>query len=127
MGDEPPTAPGWMASLDDLSGRRALVTGLALAGINPKNIALTLAAVTAVGGVGLDDRDRAVAMAVYVGLGSVTVVGAVAAHLAVGDRAAAPLAAAKRFMIHNNTLIIIAVLVLLAVMIGGEGVAHLRR
>lgn len=39
---------------------------------------------------------------------------------------AAPLAAVKRFMIHNHTAILVAVLVLIGVMVGSEGLAALR-
>lgn len=126
VGDEEPVVPGWMASLDDLSARKAVGIGVALAGANPKNIALTVAAVTAVGDLGSSDRERGLAIATYVALGSATVVGAVLAHLLAGERAAAPLAAVKRFMLHNNTLILVAVLVLIGVMIGSDGLSALR-
>lgn len=124
--DEEPTVPGWMASLDELSPRKAVGIGMALAGANPKNVALTLAAVGAVGDVGSSDGGRAVAIAAYVLVGSASVLGAVGAHLVAGERAAAPLAAVKAFMVRNHTVIIVAVLVLLGVMVGSEGLSALR-
>lgn len=125
-GDEEPVVPGWMASLDDLSARKAVGVGLALAGANPKNIALTIAAVAAVGDLGSSDRERALVIATYVALGSITVVGAVVGHLVAGERAGPPLAAVKRFMLHNHTAILVVVLVLIGVMIGSEGLSALR-
>jgi threonine/homoserine/homoserine lactone efflux protein len=118
--------PGWMASLDDLSARKAIGIGMALAGANPKNVALTAAAVAAMDQVGSDIGERILVVATYVVLASVTVGGAVIAHLVAGDRVAAPLAAAKAFMLRNNTPILVAVLLLLAVMIGSEGIDVLR-
>lgn len=123
--DDEPVVPGWMASLDELSVRKSAGIGMALGGANPKNVALTIAAVAAVGDLG-STAARGVAVAAYVALGSSTVVGAVLAHLVLGERAASPLAALKRFMLHNHTLIMVIVLVLLAAMIGSEGLSELR-
>lgn len=97
--DEEPVVPGWMASLDDLSARKAVGVGLALAAANPKNVALTLAAVAAVGDLGSSDGERAVAIATYVALASITVVGAVAAHL--GGRRPGGGAARRREAVHD--------------------------
>lgn len=124
-GDEP-AVPRWIASLDELSVRKAVGFGLALAGANPKNVALTVAAVTAVSDLGSTDRGRVLVVATYVTLASVTVAGAVLGHLLAGERAAAPLDAAKAFMLQHSTVILVAVLVLLGVMIGGEGLSELR-
>jgi hypothetical protein len=115
-----------MASLDDLSARKAVGIGMALAGANPKNVALTVAAVTAVGDLGSGDRGRLWVIGTYVALCSMTVVGAVLAQLVAGERAAAPLASVKAFMLRHNTTILVAVLVLLGVMIGSDGVVALR-
>jgi threonine/homoserine/homoserine lactone efflux protein len=124
--DEEPKVPRWMASLDGLSARRSVGIGLALAGANPKNIALTAAAVAAVGSPGWSDAERLLVIATYVALASITVIGAVLAHLVAGERAAAALSALKGFMLRHNTVILVAVLVLLGVMIGGEGLSSLR-
>lgn len=124
--DEEPEVPRWLASLDDLSARRAVGVGLALAGANPKNVALTLAAVAAVSDLGSSVRERAAVVVTYVALGSASVAAAVLGHLVAGERADAPLAAVKGFMLRNNTLIVVAVLVLLGVLIGSEGLGELR-
>jgi threonine/homoserine/homoserine lactone efflux protein len=123
---EEPEVPRWMASLDDLSARRSVGIGLALAGANPKNIALTAAAVASVGDPGWSDGERLLVVITYVALASVTVVGAVLAHLVAGERVGAALSALKAFMLRHNTFILVAVLVLLGVMIGGEGLRTVR-
>jgi threonine/homoserine/homoserine lactone efflux protein len=49
--------------------------GAALSGANPKNLALTLAAAASIAEAGLDQADEAIAIVVFVALGSITVAG----------------------------------------------------
>ncbi len=123
-GEETPM-PSWMASLDDASAGRTLVLGAALSGLNPKIMALTVAGAASISQVGLDGTDTALATAAFVVIGSSTVLVALGAHLLAGQRAAGPLAALKRFMIDNNTAIMLVVLVLLGATILGKGIATL--
>ena len=62
--------------------------GAALSGANPKNLALTLAAAASIAEAGLDPADEAIAVAVFVALGSLTVAGAVLFYLVDSKRAA---------------------------------------
>jgi len=114
--------PAWMAKVDGASAPRAATLGLALSGANPKNVALTLATLASVAEAGLDSADKAVATAVFVALGSSTVVGAVVAYLVLGDRAASPLASVRRFMAKNSAAIMFVVLLLLGVKFVGDAV-----
>ncbi len=74
-GDDP-KMPAWMADVDGLGPVKALGLGVALSGLNPKNLALAAAA-AAIAQAGLDAASDTVGIAVFVVLGSVTVVGAV--------------------------------------------------
>lgn len=122
---EEPAAPSWMATVDSATPARAALLGAALSGANPKNLALTLAAVASIAEAGLDSADTAIATAVFVVVGSVTVAGAVLFHLFAGDRAARPLAAVKGFMAANNAVIMMVVLLLLGAKLLGDGLAVL--
>jgi hypothetical protein len=64
--------------------------GAALSGANPKNLALTLAASASIAEAGLDLADTAIAVAVFIALGSVTVAGSVLFYLVDAERAARP-------------------------------------
>src|SRR4051812_9616731 len=46
--------PKWMAAVDSLTAGRSFLLGAALSGINPKNLALTLAAAASIAQAGLD-------------------------------------------------------------------------
>jgi threonine/homoserine/homoserine lactone efflux protein len=113
--------PGWMSSLADLSPLKAVGLGLAVSAANPKNLMLTAAAAATIAQAGLDTADEAIAIAVFVALGSVTVVGAVLFHQIGGRRAEAPLAAVSRFMAANSATIMMVVLLLLGLKVLGDG------
>jgi threonine/homoserine/homoserine lactone efflux protein len=123
-GQEPET-PKWMATIDTATPPRAALLGVALSGANPKNLALTLAASASIAEAGLDRADTAIAIAVFIALGSVTVVGAVLFYLVDADRAARPLAAVKQFMSDNNAVIMMVVLLLIGAKLLGDGLAVL--
>ena len=117
--------PGWMTSVDGAGPGRALALGLGLAGGNPKNIALTMAASVSIGETGLDGTDAAVAVAAFVAVGSVTVVGAVLYRLLRTERAAAGLDSVKAFMIANNAVIMVVILLVFGVKLVADGLADL--
>ena len=79
---ETPQMPKWMATIDSISSTKAAVLGAALSGANPKNLVLTLAASASIAQAGLDGSDKAVAIATFVVIGSVSVVGLVVFYLA---------------------------------------------
>jgi len=118
---EDPATPSWMAGIDSASPARAALLGIALSGANPKNLALTLAASASIAEAGLDTADTAIAVAVFVAVGSVTVAGAVLFTLAAPATAAPPLAAVKQFMADNNAVIMMVVLLLLGAKLLGDG------
>jgi threonine/homoserine/homoserine lactone efflux protein len=116
-----PEPPKWMATIDTASPSKAGVLGAALSGANPKNLALTLAASASIAEAGLDRADTAIAVAVFVVLGSVTVAGSVLFYLVDAKRAGPPLDAIKRFMSDNNAVIMMVVLLLLGAKLLGDG------
>lgn len=120
-----PEMPGWMAAIDGFSAGRSLGLGALLSGVNPKNLALTLAAAATIAQAGLDAGGDAVAIAVFVVVGSLTVVGPVLASLLLGPRAAAPLAAIKEWMSDNNAVIMTVVLLVLGAKLVGQGLGGL--
>jgi threonine/homoserine/homoserine lactone efflux protein len=99
--------------------------GAAVSGANPKNLALTLAAAASIAEAGLDQANEAVAIAVFVAIGSVTIGGAVLFYLVDARQAARPLDAIKRFMSDNNAVIMMVVLLLLGAKLLGDGLAVL--
>jgi threonine/homoserine/homoserine lactone efflux protein len=123
-GDEPVT-PKWMAGLDTLTPPKALLLGVTLSAANPKNLALTLTAAASIAQAGLDGADTAIAIAVFVAIGSVSVAGAVLYYLADATRAAGPLARLQAFMLEHNAVIMMVLLLVMGTKILGDGVAAL--
>ena len=122
-GGEAPEMPKWMAAVDTMTPPRVALLGAALSGANPKNLALTIAAAASIAEAGLDRADTAIAVGVYVILGSLTVAGAVLLYLVDAERAARPLGAVKRFMSENNAVIMMVVLLLLGAKLLGDGLS----
>jgi threonine/homoserine/homoserine lactone efflux protein len=114
-----------MAAIETVGPGRAAALGCALSAANPKNLALTLAAAASIAEAGLDTADEAIAVAVFVALGSVTVAGAVLAYLVDAERAARPLAAVRQFMDANNAVIMMIVLLVIGTKLLGDGLAVL--
>lgn len=119
---EAPEMPSWMASVESIAPPRALALGVLLSAVNPKNLALTLAASAAIAKAGLDPSGEAIVIAVFVVLGSVTVVGAVLAFVVAPVKAARPLGAIRQFMSDNNATIMFVILVILGLKILGDGI-----
>ncbi|WP_300016654.1 GAP family protein [Pseudonocardia sp.] len=117
--------PGWMATVESTGPGRALGLGLVLAAGNPKNLALTVGAAASIGQAGVTGPDLVVAVACYVVLGSITVLGAVLYHLALAERATAALTSVKEFMTANNDAIVMVILVVFGLSLVGDGLSYL--
>jgi threonine/homoserine/homoserine lactone efflux protein len=118
---EEPKVPRWMAAVDTFTPVRSFAVGAALAGVNPKNLALTLAAAASIAQAGLSGGGEATATVVFVVLGSLTVAGPVVVAMAAADRAAGPLASVKRFMSEHDAVIMMVVLLVLGAKLLGDG------
>ncbi len=124
---ETPTMPKWINAVDAIEPPRAFVLGIALSAANPKNLALTLAAAASIAQAGLSDGDDVIAVAIFVIIGSLTVVGSVLCYVFGGDAAKKPLASLEEFMAtHSNVIMMVVLLVLGAKLVGNglAGVSH---
>ncbi|MET0146440.1 MAG: GAP family protein [Ilumatobacteraceae bacterium] len=117
--------PTWMQAIDRFTVGKSLGLGAALSGLNPKNLALTLAAAASIAQAGLDGGETALTIAVFVVIGSLTVAGPVVFYVAARDRAAAPLASIKVFMSEHNAVIMMVVLIVLGAKLIGNAIAGL--
>ncbi len=69
--------PKWMSSIDTLTPGKSLGLGMLLAGVNPKNLMLAIAAGTSLAQFGLATGDAAVSLVVFVAVASLTIIGPV--------------------------------------------------
>lgn len=122
---ETPSMPKWMEDVDHFAAPMALGMGLLLSAVNPKNLILTASAAAAIGQAGLSGSQDAIAVAVFVAIGSVTVVGAVLFYLIGGSRSEQALGSIKSFMATHNAVIMTVLFLVLGAKILGEGIGGL--
>jgi threonine/homoserine/homoserine lactone efflux protein len=117
--------PSWMSAIDKFTPGKSLGLGAALSGVNPKNLALTLAAASTIAQAGLDGGETTVTIVVFVIIGSVTVAGPVLFYVIAPRRAAGSLNSIKEFMSEHNAVIMMIVLLVLGAKVLGQGIAGL--
>lgn len=109
---EEPDMPKWMSGVDGLAPAKALALGLLLAGVNPKNLILTVGAAAGLAELGLGTADAVVSLIVLVVVGSVTIAAPVVYYLVGGSRAQATLDGMKVWLTaHNNAVMAVLFLV----------------
>jgi threonine/homoserine/homoserine lactone efflux protein len=117
--------PKWMAAIDSFTAGKALGIGVLLSGVNPKNLALTLAAATAIAATGIPGGEQAVALAVFIVLASLTILAPVAIYFALGARATEILNGLKTWMAAHNAAIMTVLLLVLGAKLIGDAVSGL--
>ena len=122
-GAEPP--PAWMARIEGLRPPQAFGVGLLLSA-NPKNLALTLGAGVSLAELDVAARQVGTAVALFVFVGSVGLIAAVAFGLAGGAAARARLDEARSsLVVHNSAIVAVMYLVFGALLIS-RGLAPAR-
>jgi hypothetical protein len=111
--------PKWMIGIDAIAPGKALALGLLLAGVNPKNLLLTVGAAAGLGQLGLSTSDAVISLVIFVVIASATIALPVLYYLVGGDRARATLDGLKAWLtLHND-----AVMTVLFVVFGVKLVA----
>lgn len=117
---EAPEMPAWMAAIDSFTAGKALGISAILAGVNPKNLGLTVAAALTIAQGGLESGQSTVAMVIFILIASISVATPVLYYLAAGEAAAKTLEGWKAWLQANNTTVMfILFLILGAKLIGG--------
>ena len=100
-----------MAAIDKVTPVRALALALALSALNPKNLTLSLAGGVTIGGADLTTYETVTALAVFVAIGSSTVVVPVVGYLVARNRVAQPLDSLRDWLTDNNAVVMAVLLV----------------
>jgi threonine/homoserine/homoserine lactone efflux protein len=124
-GDPPTPRPGWMQALDRATAIKAFAAGATLAGVNPKNIVLIVAAEAAVAQTEISTSAQAVVLAIFVVLASLGAAAPVVISLAFGERARALLARFNDWMVVNTNAILAVVLLVFGVILMVDAVSAL--
>lgn len=122
---QPVVPPKWMATLDKTSPPVALLLGLALSAVNPKNLALAVTGGVSIAANDLSSTESVISVVVFVLIASALVTGPVVAFLVAGERTAGPLQALKSFMQDHNSAIMMVLLGVLGLSSLGQGLGGL--
>ena len=117
--------PKWMQAIDTFTTGKSLGFGVVLSGVNPKNLALTIAAATAIAQTGISGGEGAGALAIFILIGSLSILTPVAIYFALGARAATILEELKNWMAVHNAAIMTVLLLVLGAKLIGDGIAGL--
>ena len=99
--------------------------GVLLSGVNPKNLALTVAGAATIAAAGLSTGQQIGALAVFVTIGSVTVAAPVLVYLIMGERVQGGLNTLKDWLIANNNTVMAVLLVVLGAKLLGDAISIL--
>jgi threonine/homoserine/homoserine lactone efflux protein len=117
--------PKWMRTIDSFTPGRSIAIGGALSGINPKNLLLTVAAAAAIAQTGVDTGEQAVALAVFIAVGTLGPGAPVAIYFVLGDRARRLLDELKAWMGAHNAAIMAVLCLVIGAKLIGDGISGL--
>jgi threonine/homoserine/homoserine lactone efflux protein len=124
-GDREAELPKWMQAIDTFQASRALGFGALLSGVNPKNLLLTVGAAATIAQTGIPAGEQAVALAVFVVVGTLGPGIPVAIYFAMGERAEGLLESLKAWMGAHNAAIMAVLCLLIATKLIGDGISGL--
>jgi hypothetical protein len=120
-----PAMPKWMAGIDAFTPAKAVGFGVLLAGVNPKNLILTIGAAAGLAQLGLSNGDVVVSLIVFVVLGSLTIAGPVVYYLLGGDKAKAELDELKGWLAFHNAAVMAVLFLVFGVDLIAKGIPPL--
>ena len=110
--------PRWMTEVDSMTPTKALVLGLLLSAVVPKNLLLALSAGVIVG-------KASVVIVVFTMIATSTVAVPVVAHLVAPARMHGPFQRLREWLVENNVTIMGLLLLVIGVVMIGNGIASL--
>jgi threonine/homoserine/homoserine lactone efflux protein len=117
--------PSWMRKVDHFTAGRSIAVAAVLAGINPKNLLLTVGAAAAIAETGIDTGQQAIALAVFVFVATLGPGAAVAIYFLLGPRAKRILDEMKLWMAAHNAAIMAVICLVIGAKLIGDGISGL--
>jgi len=115
--------PRWMASMDSMSAARALMFGVLFSGVKPKNLLLTLGAASLIAETGIGAAQQALALGIFVLIGSIGIVVPVLIYVVLGAGAARVLDQLKSWMVRYNAVIMTVLLLVFGAVLVGDAIS----
>jgi Sap, sulfolipid-1-addressing protein len=115
--------PSWMKTIDSFSPAKAVGLGALLAGPNPKNLMLTIAAGAAIAQAGISAGKQAIVFAVFAIIATAGPAVPLGMYYGLGDRSSGVLSRVRDWMVANNQAIMSVLCLLLGVKLIGDAIA----
>jgi len=123
--DDEVAAPKWMGAIDSFGPGKALGAGVLLAGVNPKNLLLSIAAAATIAQTGIPGSEQAIAYAVFTLIGTIGVAAPVILFFALGERSRQMLDGLKTWMSRNNAAIMAVLCLVIGTKLIGDAISGL--
>src|SRR5512133_1008022 len=117
--------PKWMARVDTMTPGNALVLGLLLSAVVPKNLLIALSAGLIIGEAEFSGGHAAVVIVLFTAIATSTVAVPVVAHLVASARMREPFERLREWLVENNVTIMVVVLLVIGVVMIGNSIASL--
>jgi Sap, sulfolipid-1-addressing protein len=117
--------PAWMATIDKVTPLKATGLGFLLSALNPKNLAMSVAAGAVVAGGGLSAGQNVLAVAVFTLVAASTVLVPVVGYLVAKERMTPALTNLRAWLEQNNATVLAILLLVIGVVLIGKGIGAL--
>jgi threonine/homoserine/homoserine lactone efflux protein len=114
-----------MAGVDSMSPGKALVLGVLLSAVVPKNLLIALSAGLIVGEAEFSGGQAALVIVLFTAIATSTVAVPVVAHLVASARMRGPFEKLREWLVDNNVAIMGVVLLVIGVVLIGDSIASL--
>jgi len=122
---EQPKLPRWMNALDTFTTTRSAVFGALLSSVNPKNLALLLAAVATISASTASGGQQFALLVAFAIVASLGIAVPVVTNLAMGARAEGVLTPAKDWLSRNNAGVMAVILLIFGAKLIGDAISIL--
>jgi hypothetical protein len=112
-----------MKTIDTFTPVRAAGVAAALAGPNPKNLLLTIAAGAAIAQAGISAGDQVIVFAIFAGIATLGPGIPLGIYYALGERSGKVLGDLRGWMVDNNQAIISVLCLVIAAKLIGDAIA----
>jgi Sap, sulfolipid-1-addressing protein len=117
--------PKWMAGVDSMMPGKALVLGVLLSAVVPKNLLLAASAGVILGEARLSVGQASVVIVVFTAIATSTVAVPIVANVVAPSRTRSPFERLREWLVENNVAIMVLVLLVIGVVMIGNGIASL--
>ena len=119
--NEPVTVPKLLAHLDQIGTAHSLATGFLFTVINPKNLVLTAAGAATIDSSMLAPKSQIIVLFVFTTIASLSVALPLAAYFLARQRVEVTFARWKDWLIENNGMVLIVLLLVFGTLLIGRG------